>query len=648
MFKTSRRLVSLLLSILMLVSLSISVFAEEITQSGGSGQSVVTLDLQSKTFRVTVPSVLPIIVDSDNNVTVSDNSVITNLSDGPVEVTNVSVEGQSGWTLVPFNTDFTKVPVDTKQYGMIMQGIDVTDGVPATAFDVIPGSGNLRVTYNGNVAIQSEAYNQLDIGHVVFTVAWNNGERLGVNDITYNVENEYVTAYMNTPTYDENDYTYTQMTASQSSDNIARYPAKGTLTAPSSAVKLVVTSQEDGKNYTKEINGDTVDVDSLIPGVKYNYQMFNSSNEVVKEGKIVPTGQIRMINAGSNVSNIRDIGGWSSKYGTVKYNKIFRGSRLNGEGITLSESQQSYFTDFLGIEDEIDLRNSEEVEGITSSAIPNASYVRLHTYAYRVNPYDTIQTATVKTFFTRIANDLRNNKPVYVHCAAGADRTATLIYWLEAILGMSPDSIDRDYELSSYFARERYRCGSDQAAWNDLIEKDKFYNKGSSAEERAIRYLIYCGVSVNDINTIRSEMLTGTASTVANYTETSVLDKSSVSLNSRLNSGAAVVAYTPSSNNTLVTDFIPVSKQDVIEFYSDVAQTDNYGGYCQVYDSNKTRLVTFTKTDTHLWTWSDDMKHGTFKIWDLNHATSINEKDVAYVRFVIQYNDEDSIDIKKW
>ena len=646
-----KKITSIVLALVMMLSVmtvSISGVSADIITPGGDGESVVTLTLTARNLRATVPSVLPIDVDSDNNVTVATNAKITNLSDGPIEVTNVAVDPQNSWTIVPFTTDFTKVPVDTKQYGMTMYDDDVVDGVPAILFDVIEGDSELAVVYDGNVAIQSDAIDHLDIGHVVFTVAWNSGERLGPTDITYGVENQYVTAYMNTPTYDENDYTYTQMTPSQSSDNIARYPAQGTLTAPSSAVKIVVTSQEDGKNYTKEIDGDTVNVDSLIPGVRYNYQMFNSSNEVVQEGKIIPTGQIRMINAGENVGNIRDIGGWSSKYGTVKYNKIFRGARLNGEGTTLSESQQLYFTDFLGIEDEIDLRNSEEVEGITSSAIPNASYVRLHTYAYRVNPYDTIQAETVKTFFTRIANDLRNDKPVYVHCAAGADRTATLIYWLEAILGMSPDSIDRDYELSSYFARERYRCGSDLASWNTFMADDKFYNNGMTAEERAIRYLIYCGVSVNDINTIRNEMLTGTASTVSNYTETSVLDKSSVSLNSRLNSGAAVVAYTPSSNNTLVTDFIPVSKQDVFEFYSDIAQTDTYGGYCQVYDSNYTRLITFSKGDTHIWTWSDDMKHGTFKIWDLNHATSINGKDVAYVRFVIQYDDINNIDITKW
>ena len=144
----------------------------EITTPGGNGESIVTLDVTARNLKATVPSVLPIDVDSDNNVTVATNAKISNLSDGPIEVSNVAVDPQSNWTIVPFATDFTKVPVDTKQYGMTMYNDDVVDGVPVSLFDVIEGDSELAVVYDGNVAIQSNAYNKLDIGHVVFTVSW--------------------------------------------------------------------------------------------------------------------------------------------------------------------------------------------------------------------------------------------------------------------------------------------------------------------------------------------------------------------------------------------------------------------------------------------------------------------------------------------
>ena len=151
---------------------AMAVSAAEINQSGGSGTSRVELSVNSSPLRVTVPSVLPIWVDSDNNVTVATDAKITNLSAAPVEVTDVSVTGDNGWSVVPFNTDFTKIPVDTKQYGMTMYNDDVVNGVNAGLFGRLDGGEWKNVQYDGNVAIQSSDINKFDIGHVVFTVAY--------------------------------------------------------------------------------------------------------------------------------------------------------------------------------------------------------------------------------------------------------------------------------------------------------------------------------------------------------------------------------------------------------------------------------------------------------------------------------------------
>lgn len=203
-----KRITSIVLALVMILSVmtvSITGVSAEITTSGGNGESVVTLTVNARNLRVTVPSVLPIDVDSDNNVTVATNAKINNLSDGPIEVTNVSVESQNDWEIVPFNTDFTKVPVDTKKYGMTMYNDDVSDGVPMALFDVIEGDSDLAVVYDGNVAIQSNAYNKLDIGHVVFTVRWKSetasdtrpklsvGEtpRIAMNKVNTTVQHKY-------------------------------------------------------------------------------------------------------------------------------------------------------------------------------------------------------------------------------------------------------------------------------------------------------------------------------------------------------------------------------------------------------------------------------------------------------------------------
>ena len=145
-----------------------------IIESGNSKDAIVTLTTETANLRVTVPTVLPVTVDSDNNVTVADNAQIINSSKGQVDVTNAILSGNNSWTLAAFNTDFKQVPVDTKQYGFNLQGYNVPVNGNAfnNQFDTIDGNAALDLSYDANVAIQSEAVNAAEIGNIVFTVAW--------------------------------------------------------------------------------------------------------------------------------------------------------------------------------------------------------------------------------------------------------------------------------------------------------------------------------------------------------------------------------------------------------------------------------------------------------------------------------------------
>ena len=153
---------------------SAAVNKSEVTQSGGTAESRVTVDIASAKFKATVPTVLPIYVDSENVVTVANNARIANASSGPIEVKNARVENVNGWSVVPFNTNFKKVPVNLKQYGMIINNSEVatTGSFSIAGFDIIPGDETIPVTYNANVAIQSDPLKDYNIGKVVFTVGW--------------------------------------------------------------------------------------------------------------------------------------------------------------------------------------------------------------------------------------------------------------------------------------------------------------------------------------------------------------------------------------------------------------------------------------------------------------------------------------------
>ena len=636
-----KKLTSMVMAGVMALSVMASVTAADINQSGGSGDSKVTLDIGSRSLKVTVPSVLPIWVDSDNNVTVAMNAKIQNRSEGPVDVTDVSVEADNNWSLVSFNTDFSKVPVDTKQYGMTMYNDDVIDGVDLSLFDRIDGSDEIAVVYDGNVAIQSSDINKLDIGHVVFTVAWADGPRLGINDITYNVENTTVQSYMAQPDYDSNDYSYTYVTSSVAGGS---KPAGGELEVPADAVSITVRAS-DGKNFTKAVSGDTFMVDSLLPNETYDYQMKDAAGAVVKQGKIYPTGRLRMINGGS-VNNVRDLGGWSADGGKLKYGILYRGAALND--ITVEE--QAFFKDFLGVQAELNLRGPSEDPIDQSWFGSDIDWLNVAAGSYSVCPHYDSTNSTVDSMnkaLRFVLAELREGKPIYIHCAAGKDRTATIAFILEAICGVSQSDMDRDYELA--FDVTRNRSGHEtiypQDAWKKMIAQLEDECAGDNVRDRVIRALLTHGITISEINELRNLMIDGTP---AQFTDEDieVFDKTSVSLKSRLKSDGSVVPYTSvygDGGTIAVTDFIPIEQNDSIIIRTDLPQTGNY--HCQMvyYDENYNMIFNnMSGNDSSSLAWDDARTTCRVDVARVIHNHPV-AKPAKYMRICIGYKNIDNV-----
>lgn len=183
-----KKIAAFVMAIAMLASVAVASASAEITTPGGSDTTRVELTYgtdtdndgvvdQGANFRVTVPTVIPYAVDSDGNVTVADNLEIQNLSNGQVDVTAVHANTVNGWEIVANGTDFTKVPVDSKQFTMTLNGdnfgagtsVDLTLG---SAWTTIDGNDSLPLPYAGDFAVQSEAIDAGQIANVIFTCAW--------------------------------------------------------------------------------------------------------------------------------------------------------------------------------------------------------------------------------------------------------------------------------------------------------------------------------------------------------------------------------------------------------------------------------------------------------------------------------------------
>ena len=201
-------------------------------------------------------------------------------------------------------------------------------------------------------------------------------------------------------------------------------------------------------------NSDNGVIYNLIPNKVYYWEL-NSDHSVY--GYIKFISERRNIDAG-DVLNIRDLGGLpvdidnnGSTDGYVKYERLFRGSKLN------SLNSPAQLTN-LGITNELDLRKQSEASDDYNNGYKLNNYLRMETQNYYVIPNSTDQTendnytitrAAVKYVMEQIA--YHENTNIYFHCRIGTDRTGTLAYILEGLLGVPDEDKVQDFELSFFY-----------------------------------------------------------------------------------------------------------------------------------------------------------------------------------------------------
>ena len=246
---------------------------------------------------------------------------------------------------------------------------------------------------------------------------------------------------------------------------------------------------------------------NLIPGRTYYCKVEEKKNEELimnTEFSFNTTGQMRHLKA-KGTANVRDLGGWPTACGRpIKYGKIFRGAEWNGghnlepEGIEALRGA--------GIKAELDLRSDSEAKEITKSVLGSG-------VTYKRTPLGQTQShmegltnakSTYKTALQFVLTCVKNDRPVYFHCAIGRDRTGTLAFLLEGVLGMSKSDIYKDYELTN-FSYFNTPCSKGQL--DEMFTTVEGY-EGETLEEKFRSYLkTYFGLTDKAINDFRDKML---------------------------------------------------------------------------------------------------------------------------------------------
>ena len=349
-------------------------------------------------------------------------------------------------------------------------------------------------------------------------------------DITFDIHNTAIATYLTeSAVYSPNDYDVTKVPTSLSGTPYDT-PNTTTIDLPTGSSKVILYDTVAKTEQVISVSGSTYTITNLIPNRVYAYTVRNSSGTMLSYGTVKATGHIRMIDGGGNTFNIRDLGGWTCDGGKTKYGLIYRGAELNG-AVSLNSSQVDFFKNVLGIRDEIDLRNPTGT-GVGSGALGlGVDYVNIYTnyspYAlqdlYRQERVDIIK---------RIAKNIKEKKVTYIHCSAGADRTAIICTFIEAICGVSQNDIDRDYELTAFAYdtnNNRLSTRTRNNTWFNghrvMINGDgtesysyPYINnmEGSSFQDKIVRFLLRSGVTIDELNDIRFGLIDGNPTKLTN------------------------------------------------------------------------------------------------------------------------------------
>lgn len=256
---------------------------------------------------------------------------------------------------------------------------------------------------------------------------------------------------------------------------------------------------------------DEIELYNLYKATKY-YVRVTAQNEggislTSAEGSFKTTALGPRVMNIPDIHNVRDMGGYKTLDGKMTVQGIlYRGGTLLPADVynsRLTKDGKEYMSEVMGIKTEIDFREMTEAGNLTESVIPNATleYATLSGYsdAYKY-------TAGYKKAFTLLAD--KNNYPIYYHCTGGADRTGTVSFLLNALLGVDETTCIQDYEFTSYsiYGERNTQGGAYGTTYFQPFRATLETYEGDTLQEKVESYLLSIGITKEQIANIKAIM----------------------------------------------------------------------------------------------------------------------------------------------
>lgn len=341
------------------------------------------------------------------------------------------------------------------------------------------------------------------------------------------LENEIVEAYMKEVTYPDGDYTFSLMPdyrkregyTSPRRDEPRSVVIGWTVPEQKKDYRSFSVSISDGRDisrmYDAPVKSTSVEVWNLIPGRTYTATLFgNMAGSGIKDKLATRTfetqGQVRMIYAPS-MNNIRDLGGWKSavyKHAdgtpkTIVYGRLYRGSEMDYEHAVTNEDKD-VIKNQLHIGADADFRNDTECSGIEHSPLgTDFPYYRESLSGYS----SALKKNGHAKEFKWILSHLKEGRNVYFHCISGADRTGTMGFLIEGVLGLSESDQSKDFELTSLYTERSRKEGDPKYDYGTMVHTAKNTFKCETIAECCCKYFTTYGVTEQELEEFRAIML---------------------------------------------------------------------------------------------------------------------------------------------
>ena len=309
----------------------------------------------------------------------------------------------------------------------------------------------------------------------------------------YDIENAGVRAYLENVDYsDDPDYTRSEVSNYAGSDK--PQPVKLSWKGTARTIRIS-TSPDLSGSWDVAAQQSPASVYNLTPDVRYFYSVLAADGSVLRESCVIPKGPNRMING--LLKNTRDLGGWKAGDRTVKYGKIYRGANL--DDIQQDASKMDIVVNRLGVGVDLDLRGlppgSQGGSGEKNpwKATDPVIYKNIKLWHYFVPSADRNlqvdvspgETADQYQYALRcILGWLKDGKVVYFHCHGGADRTGTLAFLIEGLLGVSESDMSKDFELTTYSNSIHRRNGDGGWFYKGMVKYIRTFAPGKSIQEQ--------------------------------------------------------------------------------------------------------------------------------------------------------------------